>query len=266
MKDKIIRFLYAIDCYLLYLLSGIVAAAGVVAYYSITAARDYGYIGEDTDVAAFVDYVADFVAGKASLVLLVSYVLVILTVVIVFAFLRKRLEAYTGMSYVNVMSLIAAALLGVVLNLVANSIIPAELTQVEEINAMLILCVVLGPFVEELMFRGVLLKMFASSCGIILASIVTSVLFSVMHTGMTQMFYTFVLGLVLCLVRVSSTSLWTSVSLHLAFNITGALTAFCVPSFDGISLIMLSLAAIMLTSAACMGGRRAKKEKVKDES
>jgi len=266
LKEKVVKFLYAIDCYLLYLLSGVVAAAGVVAYYSITAALDYGYIGEETDANAFVDYISGFMAGKASLVLIVSYLLVIITVFFVFLFMKRRVTAYTGMSYANLLSIIAAILSGIVLNFITYSFVPVEMTQAQEINLLLILCVVLGPFVEELMFRGILLKMFAGACGIIFASIITSLLFAIMHTEPVQMLYTFVLGIILCLVRVSSTSLWSAVALHLAFNITGAVALVCDMSFDGASLAMICVAAILLISVACMGGRRLEKEKKESEA
>ena len=111
------------------------------------------------------------------------------------------------------------------------------------------------------MFRGVLLKMFGGACGIILASIITSVLFAIVHTEPVQMLYAFVLGLILCIVRVSSTSLWSAVALHLAFNITGALATVYDVTFEGTALVIISAAALLLVFVSCMGGRKLTKEK-----
>lgn len=255
MKENAIRFLYAIDCYLLYLLSGVAAAASVVAYYSVSAAMSFGSIGDAADSSAFVEYVADFVSGKSSVVLLVSYCMVVAVMLLAFAIRRKSLAAYTGMSHARFFSIVGAAASGAALNLITYSLTPASASGAESVNAVLILCVLIGPFVEELMFRGVLLKMFGGSCGIVAASLITSALFAISHTEPVQMLYSFILGVILCIVRVRSTSLWSALSLHLSFNITGAAAMVYDPTLANGELIMLSAAGIAFLLIACTGGR-----------
>ena len=222
MKDNFIRFLYAVDVYLLYLLSGVVSATGVVAYYSFSAALDYGSIGEISDASAFVEHISALVTGKSSLVLLISYIIVVFVLFLSFALRRKSVLSYVGMSYGRGMSIISATILGVVLNLITYCLVPETAQEANEINAVLILCVVFGPVIEEIMFRGVLLKMFGAACGTVAASVITAALFAIMHTEPVQMVYTFALGIILAAIRVKSTSLWSPILLHLSFNITGA--------------------------------------------
>lgn len=262
MKENAIKFLYAIDCYLLYLLSGVAAAAGVVAYYSVRAALDYGSIGDVADSAAFVDYIADFVSGKSSVVLLVSYFIILAVLFLVFAIRRRSLAAYTGMSHARFFSIAGALALGVILNLIIYTITPEDSSVESEINTVLILCVILGPFVEELMFRGVLLKMFGGVCGIVAASVITSALFALSHTDPVQILYAFALGIIMCIVRVKSTSLWSTVALHLSFNIAGAMAMVIQPSFSNQEIIAACAVGVLCLVIACSGGRKSSLKKV----
>ena len=52
------------------------------------------------------------------------------------------------------------------------------------------------PLAEEFMFRGVLYKRYRERQNFWYSAIGSSILFSLMHVSMTQMFYTFLLGLV----------------------------------------------------------------------
>lgn len=265
MKDNFIRFLYAVDVYLLYLLSGVVSAAGVVAYYSIRAALDYGSIGEIADASAFVEHISALVTGKSSLVLLISYMVVVFVLFFSFALRRKSVLAYVGLSYSRFVSTLSAILLGIVLNLITYSVTPETVQETSVINAVLVLCVVLGPVIEELMFRGVLLKMFGAACGTVAASLITAGLFAVTHTEPVQMLYTFVLGVVLAAIRIRSTSLWPPILLHLSFNITGAVMMINPCIFTKNGILILFGVSVLLFALSCTGGRRyvRKKEAVK---
>ncbi len=265
MKDNFIRFLYAFDVYLLYLLSGVASAAGVVTYYSIRAALDYGSIGELADASAFVEHISALVTGKSSLVLLISYVIVVFVLFLSFAIRQKSVLAYVGLSYSRFISVFSAMLLGVVLNIITYSLVPETAKEASEINAVLVLCVVLGPVIEELMFRGVLLKMFGAACGTVAASLITAGLFAVTHTEPVQMVYTFALGVILAAIRVRSTSLWPPILLHLSFNITGAVMMINPCMFTKRGILALSGVAVLLFVLSCTGGRRyvRKKEAVR---
>lgn len=263
MKSKAINFLYAIDCYLLYILSGVIAALGVVVFYSISAASNVGGFGAEIDMDTFSEYISQAVSGKASVVLLVSYCLVLVSLFLVFKIKRKRLSSYTGMSYSRPLSIAGAILFGALFNVLVSSVVPREAGTGAEVTWILILCIALGPFVEEIMFRGILLKMFGASCGLFLSVIITSILFAISHGSIVQGAYTFVLGVALAVVRIKSTSLWSSLALHISFNITGAVLAFLSVSFDSTTLIYLAALALASFIVACTGGRVGKKGRIK---
>ena len=82
----------------------------------------------------------------------------------------------------------------------------------------LITVAVVAPFVEELVFRGALLRALQNALNTPLAVVISSLLFALAHVGPIQMTYAFLIGLILCLVRLMSGSLWCTVAMHVAFN------------------------------------------------
>ena len=82
---------------------------------------------------------------------------------------------------------------------------------------------VAAPVVEEFVFRGVLLRSFASHIGAGWANIVQAALFSAMHMNLQAALVLFVLGLVLGTLARRSGSLLAPMLLHAAFNLIAAL-------------------------------------------
>lgn len=74
----------------------------------------------------------------------------------------------------------------------------------------------LGPIAEELVFRGFLLRSF-EKYGKVLAIVMTSVLFGLMHTNLVQTIFAAVIGLVLGYTAMEYGILW-SIALHILNN------------------------------------------------
>lgn len=74
------------------------------------------------------------------------------------------------------------------------------------------------PFVEEMVFRGVLLDAVRERIGPVGAVLVTSGLFGLMHVEPSIVVATTLLGGVLGVLRLRSDSIWPSVALHAANN------------------------------------------------
>lgn len=89
--------------------------------------------------------------------------------------------------------------------------------------AMAAFAVVIAPFMEELIFRGVLFSIFETRVGVAFAIVVTAVLFAGMHIpeyrgAWDHIFLIFLVGLVLSLARGMTHSLAPSVILHMTYN------------------------------------------------
>lgn len=78
--------------------------------------------------------------------------------------------------------------------------------------------VLIGPFMEELAFRGMGLDAAWRSWGTFWAVLFTSLMFGVYHFSLDLMIPLVLLGIVFCLVRIISRSLWCSVLIHSLHN------------------------------------------------
>ncbi|MGH9451678.1 MAG: lysostaphin resistance A-like protein [Terriglobia bacterium] len=89
--------------------------------------------------------------------------------------------------------------------------------------AMAAFAVIVAPFMEELIFRGVLFSVFEARVGLAFAIIVTAVLFAAMHIpeyngAWDHVFLIFLVGFILSLTRGLTRSLAPSVVLHITYN------------------------------------------------
>lgn len=90
--------------------------------------------------------------------------------------------------------------------------------------AMVIYSCLLGPFMEELLFRGILLsraRRFGDRTGVVF----TAVMFGLMHGNLTQFFYAAAIGLVLGYIAVRTNKLRYNVLLHMLINSYSTVTS-----------------------------------------
>lgn len=90
------------------------------------------------------------------------------------------------------------------------------------------LVVVVGPMVEEAVFRGALLEGLVARWGMWPALIAQAALFAVFHRSVWLLVPTFVLGLALGWLAHSRESLWPPIALHALYNAITVAAAFLV--------------------------------------
>lgn len=78
--------------------------------------------------------------------------------------------------------------------------------------------VVIAPVAEEILFRGYLFGKLKKFVPIWIAILITSLLFGVIHGNWNVAIDTFSLSVVLCLLRLSTGSLWAPILLHMTKN------------------------------------------------
>lgn len=81
--------------------------------------------------------------------------------------------------------------------------------------------VVITPVVEEILFRGVILKRLKKH-GMITAVLITSALFSIGHLNEMNMFISFLPGIVLAVIAFKTDSIAYTVPLHMFVNLCGS--------------------------------------------
>jgi membrane protease YdiL (CAAX protease family) len=153
----------------------------------------------------------------------------------------KRLAEMFAWRKVDVLACVIAVALGVLiqgpLSLVANAIYDRfpppqeEVTEIAELFAapalyqkvaLVVAAGALGPFVEELFFRGALFGALSRRYGRALALAGVTLLFAVAHRDARGFLPDLLGGAIMGLVRVWSGSLWPAVLVHGAFNTTSA--------------------------------------------
>lgn len=111
------------------------------------------------------------------------------------------------------------------------------LSQSEYILAFLSL-VVLAPVAEEVLFRGYLFGKLNKHVAAWVSVIITSVLFAVVHFQWNVSIDVFALSIVLCILRIKTGSVWSSIILHMVKNGVAFYFLFINPSlFDAVSLL-----------------------------
>ena len=91
--------------------------------------------------------------------------------------------------------------------------------------------IIVAPVAEELIFRGYLLGKLRKYAPTWVAVLLTAGLFAVAHGQFNVGLDTFALGVVLCLLRIYSGSLWASILLHMLKNGIAFYFLFVNPSF-----------------------------------
>jgi membrane protease YdiL (CAAX protease family)/NAD-dependent dihydropyrimidine dehydrogenase PreA subunit len=90
--------------------------------------------------------------------------------------------------------------------------------------------VVIGPVVEEMVFRAALLEGLAARMGVWPAIMAQALLFAAFHRSLWLLFPTFALGVVLGWLAHQRESLWPAIALHALYNAITVAAAFLVTS------------------------------------
>jgi membrane protease YdiL (CAAX protease family) len=142
---------------------------------------------------------------------------------------------------------------------------------------MLLIIGVIGPFSEELVFRGIVYQGYKRSGTALQALLLSSCLFALMHMNFNQAAYAVVIGMILVVLVEATGSLWSSILFHVIFNSQQVCIMYLYDSF-GLSNLdeaqsqittdmllaaisgYLIIAAITTTLAACVLAWIAKNE------
>ncbi len=92
--------------------------------------------------------------------------------------------------------------------------------------AAVLIVALLGPFIEELAFRVIVQEWFASRIPIVLATVVTSVIFAASHISLWASPLYLLLGFATSWLAYKSRTIWPAVILHALYNATVVIAAF----------------------------------------
>lgn len=100
-----------------------------------------------------------------------------------------------------------------------------------------------APIVEELIFRGIVMRRLNKVMNIYLAAFLSSMTFGILHGNIVQITYAVVLGLVMSFIAVRCASLLASCFFHIFFNSIGNFSI--IPAFLGDTFVVNIIAGIV---------------------
>lgn len=95
----------------------------------------------------------------------------------------------------------------------------------------IICAVIIIPFFEEILFRGLIFNELRKNLNIIASVIIQALIFAVAHGNIAQGIYTFFLGTVAALVYIWTKSILANITLHITFNLFGSIVLPVMSSF-----------------------------------
>lgn len=91
--------------------------------------------------------------------------------------------------------------------------------------------IIVGPFIEEIVFRGVLLPAIANKTNITFGLIFSTLIWSLLHLQINVIIFTFIFGIILGYVYYKSKSLWPSYITHVLKNLMAVIAIYALGMF-----------------------------------
>ena len=114
----------------------------------------------------------------------------------------------------------------------------------------MIATVVLAPIVEEIMFRGVTMRLARKAgAGFLVANLIQAVAFGIYHFNWIQGIYATLLGLALGYVAYKYDSIYPSILLHLVYNLAATLLGALAEFLPDTIVTQVALIVVMLVTA-----------------
>ena len=205
-------------------------AVAFVGIFACTFALSFqmGLTGQVMDPMAVQVAATKLYLEKAMLVTFLSQILILIVFIIWYRLMgnKKFVNPFKALKLKNagVIALVAVGMLSIAAMFAPDAINQfselMEMAGLGEVTLVSVLAtVIMAPLVEELMFRGVTVKLLEKAgAKFWLANIIQAVLFGVYHMNLVQGIYAAVLGLVLGYLGRRYKSLWAPMLMHLVFN------------------------------------------------
>lgn len=190
-------------------------------------------------------------------ILLINFLLAIFTAIIFIPLLIKNYKKQNIKNYkLNIKKIILLILMGILLSVFYNTFMfylnkyLFHTNLFDKNNKILITLLstgIIGPIIEELMFRGIVYNEAKNKYNNKKAIIITTIIFAILHVNFMQIIYAFIMGLIFIKVYEESKNIKAPIILHMASNITTTLYLILLTKDNLIiNLIFLIISFIML--------------------
>ena len=118
-----------------------------------------------------------------------------------------------------------------------------------------------APVVEEVIFRGLIFDRLRKGMPVVPAMIISSILFGLAHGQILWICYASVLGMVLCYVFYKTGSIYTSIAMHLALNLTSTVFSYIgVVASSTVVIVLGGIGIVALVALLALLNKTSKEE------
>lgn len=243
MKEKFKSFLAAIGYLVLVLAIQFVvsAVAGMVvgfiyAFTSISGGNEVDFI-----------QIQNFIGSSMNIIFTITNVIITATFLIIYKVRKKSFKEELQFRKTKNINIITAVILGLsiwlfnsgLLSIIEEAGFLAEhftvmedalspLTQ-DNLFMVIISVGIVAPFVEELVFRGLIYKALSKNISALWTIIIQGILFGLFHFNLIQGLYATLMGILLGYATYKTKSIWPAVLMHIANNLAAGIVPKLIP-------------------------------------
>lgn len=263
MKRTVTAFGKAFLYFLVYMAVQLAVSIGAMSMVMAQFAKEAMAQGEQIDQAVLSAKAMEEMMQWTTLTLVISGVLALLIYWIICVLRNKKLGNEVCLRAINRKGVLPIFLLGASFNVAITfflQVLPFPQSWIDSYmenasvlssgNIVLtwISTVLMAPVLEEIVFRGFVYTRLKRGMPILVAAILSSLLFGAMHGTTIWFAYTFVFGMLLTWCFEKYKSLMANILLHMAFNVTGQLFSV-VPEIPDVVFWILSAGSMIVTVA-----------------
>lgn len=277
MKKIIKQSLKAIGYFVLFLASQFIVSFGFIFFYGFKTGMEIATSGGVMDQEKVAMGASEFLLGHVTETAILSGLFTLFCLWIFSLMRNKKLFRelkIKGFStgYFPIVVLMGAAvalMIQGILSLLPEVLLEAYMNQAQNIvNASLpvtiLATVIVAPIVEEIVFRELILSALRKAMPLPVAIVLSTLLFAVSHGQLLWICYTFVLGVVLCVIRVKTGTCSASILVHAVFNLFGGILLPLIVPEDAIAMNII-IAGIGVVSVCVLMTLLLKKKDVQSK-
>ena len=170
--------------------------------------------------------------------------MIIFNIIYIFYLFKKE-----KITFKKTTSILPFILSGIGISTFCNMIILSIKTnEVVEMNKLFLILssVIVGPLVEEIIFRHILINKLEKFNNKILTILIASFIFSIMHNGIINILYTFILGIILNTIYLKNKNLLYPLIVHASANLITIFLTGYNPYILTLSFILLALSLFVI--------------------
>lgn len=262
MKDRVINIASGLGYYILFIGINILVSLIVEVAYGAYIGIELSSVGgtlltQEEAVQMYMEFY-----NKYAIAITLTYQIILLLIISwIFRIRKKQLRDEIMLFAITKEDILSAIVLGLTAQFflsyaielfpipedIMNGYIQASSPALQSQNIFLqiISVVIIAPIVEEIVFRGIILRKFGKAMPIILAVILNSCLFGLGHGQIVWMIYTAILGILFSIVMIKEKSVVAPILMHMVYNFSG-LFIDLIPCFNGVMKIICFVTFVLM--------------------